>query len=901
MSRRPRRILNWLNISLAVICLILVSGCAFDPGIPIIPFPIIPYAPSTKLIPEKAETPLMEATLANGKSGSRNAVLATRGGRAIAIVERKTDEELLKSLPSSDLKMDILKYYVPPGHYWKPKTGNSHYYNFIITSEFEKATSDYHSGRGEEALTQCEIILTNSKNDQKLLWQTSYLRVNVLIMMGRPDLAEAETARTEKFERLAIGERANQTSRALRAEVRYWAGDIEGAIDDAVSVINAFGTWRFPTRYAGPPVDQAELARCTTAQARANIVLGLALIAKGQPKAALPWLELGNQTMNNVMFVAHHPLYGLYFWPPDEIYWGRAMSLVALGTALLSLDENPERVTETFAHARDFFKAIGFRPGPVLIGTFKTQAFASTGRFEQAAQQALVSIQEAEQLGLLDYVWRLEAVRGHAFLELGRVDEAEQALRHAQAVVDLLAGTMAANDDKVRFGVGKESIMHDLVRIDLKRHDMARLFEDLERGRARSFVQLLASRAVHSGKYEQVVAQIRNIDRKIQLERQKKNALSSQEELDVGREQKLLEERAALVEQLRKDNPDLADVFAVSAVNLDMVKKSLNRNTILVYTLPEQEKSPLTLLFVSPDNASLLQLSINGSQLKELLDKFNATINSGNAQSQLVALNSISTALELSTWPKADAMYFVPSGQTYFIPWGALDVPYSVAVEPNGGWVTRAAHAHASQVHAAIIGDPEFGGMLPQLPGARAEAQLLARLYESSALIGKTATESALRREVGESIDVLHFATHALFDTVYPLQSALVLSDGTKAMPLSAETLFAKPLKSRLVVLSACETGMGKIVSGDELLGLARSFYLGGASSILSSLWPVDDEATRMFMETFHKQSRDGNLGRAWLTARDELRAKGFPPSSYGAFVLGGSFGKLSTSRSDEL
>ncbi|HUH65881.1 MAG TPA: CHAT domain-containing protein [Syntrophales bacterium] len=882
-------------------CMLALEGCSqqtlrsvSDPGIPALPIPIMPYAPLTELVPEKTETPLMEATLANGKGGSRNAVLAMRGGRALVIVERKTDEELLESLPSAALKRDFLNFYVPAPPFRVPQIFHKHTYNFLEPPEFVKATSNYLAGRAEEALAQCDLILADSKKNPALLWQTSHLRVNVLLMMGMPDLAEAETARTEKFERLAMGKRANQSSRALRAEVRYWAGDIEGAIEDATAVIISLGTWRFPTRYSMPPNDIDQLERLSTAQARANIVLGLSLIAKGKPKLALPWLELANQTMNNLMFVGLHPLYGLYWRIPDEIFQERGMSLVALGTALISLDQEPERVTGIFEHARSFFEKLHFRVGPVLIDSFKAHAMASSGQFEKAAQQAFTGTQGAEKLGLLDYVWRLEAVRGHAFLELGRVDEAEQALRHAQAVVDLLAGTMATDDDKVRFGVGKEGITRDLIQIDLKKHDMARLFEDLERGRARSFVQLLSSRAVHSGKYEPVVARIRNMDHEIQLERQKKNALSSQEKLDFGREQKLLEERTALVAQLRKDNPDLADVFAVSAVSLDMVRKSLNRNTLLVYALPEQEKSPLKLLFVSPDNASVLPLSINGSQLKELIDKFNSTIGSGNAQSQLVALNSISTALELSTWPKADAIYFVPSGYSYFIPWGALDVPYPVAVEPNGGWVTRAAHAPAPQVHAAIIGDPEFGGMLPQLPGARAEAQLLAGLYKSSALIGETATESALRREVGESIDVLHFATHALFDTVYPLQSALVLSDGTKATPLTAGTLFAKPLKSRLVVLSACETGMGKIVSGDELLGLARSFYLGGASSILSSLWPVDDEATRMFMEIFHKQSRDGNLGRAWLTARDELRAKGFPPSSYGAFVLGGSFGKLS-------
>lgn len=522
MSIRKGFLIIHRFVLLTAAIVLLLSSCAYDPGFPLIPIPIIPYAPSTKLIPEKKEISLTEATLTNGKGGTRNAILGMRGGRALVIVERKSDEELLKGLPSSALKIDLLNFYVPAPPFRMPELFHKHYYNFIEPPEFIKATSDYLAGKGEEALAQCDIILADTEKNPRLLWQTSYLRVNVFIMMGRPDIAEAETARTEKLEMLAMGENRNHTSRALRAEVRYWAGDIEGAIEDAASVIISFGDWRMPTRYSGPPIDQAELARCTTAQARADIVLGLALIAKGKPKLALPWLELADQTMNNVMFIGLHPLYGLYFRPYDEVYQGRGMALVALGTALLSLDREPERVTKTFEHAKDYFDKLHFRVGPVLIDTFKAHALASSGRFERAARQALIGLQEAEKLGLQDYIWRLEALRGHALLELGRVDESEQALRHAQAVVDLIAGTMAMDDDKVRFGVGKDGITQDLIRIDLQNHDMTRLFEDLERGRARSFVQLLASRAVDSGKDEQVVARIRYLDREIQRERQKK-------------------------------------------------------------------------------------------------------------------------------------------------------------------------------------------------------------------------------------------------------------------------------------------------------------------------------------------------------------------------------------------
>lgn len=68
---------------------------------------------------------------------------------------------------------------------------------------------------------------------------------------------------------------------------------------------------------------------------------------------------------------------------------------------------------------------------------------------------------------------------------------------------------------------------------------------------------------------------------------------------------------------------------------------------------------------------------------------------------------------------------------------------------------------------------------------------------------------------------------------------------------------------------------------------------LGGAYSVISSLWPVEDEATRIFMEALHSNLKSKDLGNAGLIARNTVRAKGFPPSSYGAFILGGTLGNF--------
>ena len=138
---------------------------------------------------------------------------------------------------------------------------------------------------------------------------------------------------------------------------------------------------------------------------------------------------------------------------------------------------------------------------------------------------------------------------------------------------------------------------------------------------------------------------------------------------------------------------------------------------------------------------------------------------------------------------------------------------------------------------------------------------------------------------------MLHLATHGIFDAARPLESAIYLSSAAGADPLTAAELFARPIPAKLVVLSACETGVAVAEAGDDFLGLARSFDLGGTLAVVNSLWPVNDEGTRLLMERFHGHARAGDYAGAWLAARDAVRAAGYPPAVYGAFVLGGSAG----------
>jgi CHAT domain-containing protein len=171
------------------------------------------------------------------------------------------------------------------------------------------------------------------------------------------------------------------------------------------------------------------------------------------------------------------------------------------------------------------------------------------------------------------------------------------------------------------------------------------------------------------------------------------------------------------------------------------------------------------------------------------------------------------------------------------------------------------------------------------LPGTRREAQALGQLFRGrgadvTLLLGSDAGEQQLERLLAQDRPApyrfVHLATHGLVDHRRALQSALVLAQDRLPDPV-AEALAGKPvydgklsaeqilrtwnLDADLVVLSACDTGLGKQMGGEGYLGFAQALFLAGARSCVLSLWPVDDTATALLMQRFYQNllgQRDG-------------------------------------------
>jgi CHAT domain-containing protein/tetratricopeptide (TPR) repeat protein len=192
-----------------------------------------------------------------------------------------------------------------------------------------------------------------------------------------------------------------------------------------------------------------------------------------------------------------------------------------------------------------------------------------------------------------------------------------------------------------------------------------------------------------------------------------------------------------------------------------------------------------------------------------------------------------------------------------------------------------------------------FGRLLSTRREATAILALVPERERMQALDFMASRTTALRPELGE-YRIVHFATHGLLNNVHPELSGIVLSlvDETGQQQdgfLRLQDIYNLKLPAELVVLSGCQTGLGKDIKGEGLIGLTRGFMYAGAPRIVASLWKVDDRATSELMKYFYQ----GMLGPEALSAARALRQAQLSiwkqrqwraPYYWAAFVLQGEW-----------
>lgn len=256
---------------------------------------------------------------------------------------------------------------------------------------------------------------------------------------------------------------------------------------------------------------------------------------------------------------------------------------------------------------------------------------------------------------------------------------------------------------------------------------------------------------------------------------------------------------------------------------------------------------------------------------------------------------------------------FIPQGELFLVPFPALqDANDKYLIEKHTILtasaiqildLTQQQSIKLQQIKSQgvlVVGNPTMPKVklgdkleqLPQLPGSEKEANDIAKLLQTKAITGDKATKAAVLEQLSQA-RIIHFATHGLLDEVKVLgvPGAIALApsgsgeinDGL----LTAQEILSLKLNAELVVLSACNTGLGDI-TGDGVIGLSRSLIAAGVPSTIVSLWSVPDAPTSELMTEFYRNWRARKLDKAQALRQAMLTTiKQNPqPENWAAFTL---------------
>jgi CHAT domain-containing protein len=485
-----------------------------------------------------------------------------------------------------------------------------------------------------------------------------------------------------------------------------------------------------------------------------------------------------------------------------------------------------------------------------------------------------------------------------ALYERGRIAAAEEnlpdAVRYWMRAVELLEqqrSSLNSEANKIGFVGDKQAVYQRLIEalVALQRH--ADAFMYLERSKSRALVDMLAkqqefaSAEIDASALKALLskageAELQSISLEVRAQ------LSTQRTLTV----------AAARDALANAAPELASLVSVSFVPIDVIQSHLSSDEVLVEYYYRSETLYIFVLTKEDVRATTVQAPALESDVRELRKAIEQT----KTDAYLAPARRLYDVLIRPVEPLfgKSQVVVVPHGALHYLPFatlhdgeGFLVDKFALRFLPSAS-VLKYLRSQRTQKSAGILafGNPDLGNPQHDLKFAEQEALAVVRtIPQSRALLRLDANVSALKRYAG-GFRYLHFATHGQFDASTPLQSALFLSkEGEDDGRLTVAKLYTMRLDADLVALSACETGIGKIASGDDVIGLTRGFLYAGASTIVASLWKVDDEATSVLMTSFYERFKGENKLVALREAQLAARAKFPHPFYWAPFQLTGN------------
>jgi CHAT domain-containing protein len=522
-----------------------------------------------------------------------------------------------------------------------------------------------------------------------------------------------------------------------------------------------------------------------------------------------------------------------------------------------------------------------------------SKSLYETGNTKEAKEgyAQLLGHPQIEQIGGIYWIVLLD--RAMIALSEGQKTAAEDMLKKAIDVIEKQRSSINSEAGRIGFVGDKQTVYAELTVLLLADGRYAEAFAYVERAKARALVDLLASQKdikIHGGKTEQIktaLAELNKAENDLTFVAQAQNKEGQSKTRSIV---------LALKKDLQEKVPELASLVSVTTPATAEIQSMIKDDeTLLEYysagkgwyvfiltgkTIVAQ-KLPVADL---EKNIEALRKNITTRNLPEF-NQYSRTL-----YRQIFALAAPSI--------KTKKLIIVPHGPLHYLPFAVLSDGkeylidhFSIRMLPSAGILSFLQERMKQEDRGALIfGNPKLDDPKYDLKFAQEEALAIGKIIPKSKVLLRSDASKTNLQYYGSKYSIIHLAVHGIFDLDKPLNSALLLAaDRNNDGLLRASDLYNLSLSAELVTLSACETALGKVATGDDVVGFTRGFLYAGARSLISSLWQVDDEATRDLMVNFYnnlsKMSKDEALRQAQLRVK-----KQYPhPYYWAAFLLTGS------------
>ena len=580
---------------------------------------------------------------------------------------------------------------------------------------------------------------------------------------------------------------------------------------------------------------------------------------------------------------------------------GEAASFNNLGIVYYSLGDY-SRAIELHQQAFEIQQEIGDRQGKATSFSNLGNAYHALGQYDRAIdlhQQSLAIDQdtgdrESEAISLNNL--------GLVYIDTARFAEAEITLTQAVEAFESLRTDLS---DQQRIAIADtQTVAYNLLEQALvAQGKLAEALVVTERSRAQAFALQLALRQADeisaTGVSAPTVAEIQRIA-------QEQNATLVTYSLQDDRGIYIWVVQPSGEIQFRSVAFDGSDTVAIAASPISTLDSPLYRG--------------------NPDPSDLDTLIANSRRGIGVVNTAGGDTNSEPEIAQLQTLHQLlidPIADLLPTDPEANVI-FIPQGNLFLVPFAALQdrdgtyliEKHTILTAPSIQVLDLAVRAGAGALRTAalqptqalVVGNPVMpqvavlgeSGLetvhLATLPGAEAEALAIGDFLGITPLIGAQATEAQIKQQLPQA-QLIHFATHGLLEYGDPQSSGVLDIPGAVAFTpgdgedglLTATEILEMDLQAQLAILSACDTGRGRI-TGDGVVGLSRSLITAGVPSVIVSLWAVPDSSTAALMTEFYQQLQQGQTKAQALRQAMLITLQQYPePRSWAAFTLMGS------------